>query len=99
MSGDLDAAKAAFSDAAKKAPSAGAPRYSVGCVLERLGDTQGALDAYRAAYTANPKYDVAVGAYALLLAQTGHGTDAEQFLSDKIAQNPDSPSLMTYKAE
>jgi tetratricopeptide (TPR) repeat protein len=99
MSGDLDAAKAAFSDAAKKAPSAGAPRYSLGCVLERLGDTQGALDAYRAAYTANPKYEVAVGAYALLVAQTGHGTDAEQFLSDKIAQNPDSPALMTYKAE
>jgi tetratricopeptide (TPR) repeat protein len=99
MSGDLQAAKTAFTDAAQKAPSAGGPRYSLGCVLERLGDTQGALDAYRAAYTATSKFEVAMGAYALLLAQSGRGTDAEQFLSDKLAQNPNSPALMTYKAE
>ncbi|MGA7124152.1 MAG: tetratricopeptide repeat protein [Polyangiaceae bacterium] len=99
MSGDLQAAKTAFSNAAQKAPAAGGPRYSLGCVLERLGDTQGALDAYRAAYTASSKFEVAMGAYALLLAQSGHGTDAEQFLSDKLAQNPNSPALMTYKAE
>jgi tetratricopeptide (TPR) repeat protein len=99
MAGDLDGAKTAFSDAARKAPSAGAPRYSLGCVLERLGDTSGALDAYKAAYSANSKYDVAMGAYAVLLTETGHGSDAEQFLSDKLAQNKDSPSLLTYKAE
>src|SRR5271165_4757106 len=99
MSGNLQAAKTAFTDAAQKAPAAGGPRYSLGCVLERLGDTQGALDAYRAAYTASSKFEVAMGAYALLLAQSGHGTDAEQFLSDKLAQNPNSPALMTYKAE
>ena len=99
MSGDLKAAKDAFTDAASKAPSAGGPRYSLGCVLERLGDTQGALDAYKASYTANPRYEVSMGAYALLLAQTGHGGDAEQFLSDKIAQNPNSVALMAYKAE
>jgi tetratricopeptide (TPR) repeat protein len=99
MSGDLPGAKAAFSEAAGKAPDAGGPRYSLGCVLERLGDTQGALDAYRAAFSASSKFEVAMGAYALLLAQTGHGLDAEQFLSDKLAQNPNSPGLMTYKAE
>jgi tetratricopeptide (TPR) repeat protein len=99
MSGNLQGARAAFSDAAQKAPSAGGPRYSLGCVLERLGDTQGALDAYRAAYSVSSKFEVALGAYALLLAQTGHGADAEQFLSDKLAQNPSSPALMTYKAE
>jgi len=97
--GDLQAAKTAFMDAASRAPGAGGPRYSLGCVLQRLGDTQGALDAYRAAYGANPKYEVAVGAYAQLLAQTGRGSDAEQFLSTKQAQNPDSPRLMTYLAE
>jgi tetratricopeptide (TPR) repeat protein len=99
MSGDLNAAKVAFSDAAARAPSAGAPRYSLGCVLERLGDPRGAIDAYRTAYSVNPKFEVAMGAYALLLAQTGHGLDAEQFLSDKLAQTPDSPALLTYKAE
>jgi tetratricopeptide (TPR) repeat protein len=99
LAGDLDRAKTLFSDAARKAPSAGAPRYSLGCVLERLGDTQGALDSYRAAYSANRRYEVAMGAYAVLLATTGHGSDAEQFLSDKLAQNKDSPALLTYKAE
>src|ERR1700690_3905723 len=99
MSGDLLGAKAAFSEAAQKAPGAGGPRYSLGCVLERLGDTQGALDAYRAAYGASAKFEVAMGAYALLLAQMGRGADAEQFLSDKLAESPNAPSLMTYKAE
>ncbi len=95
--GDLAGAKAAFMDAASKAPSAGGPRYSLGCVLERLGDTQGALDAYRASYGANPKYEIGMGAYALLQARTGHGSDAEQFLNSKGAQ--DSVRLMTYLAE
>ncbi|MGH7298643.1 MAG: tetratricopeptide repeat protein [Polyangiaceae bacterium] len=97
--GDLAAARTAFMDAASRAPQAGGPRYSLGCVLERLGDTQGALDAYRAAYTASPKYQVAVGAYALLLARSGRGGDAEQFLAGKQAQSPNSPQLLTYLAE
>jgi tetratricopeptide (TPR) repeat protein len=95
--GDLAGAKAAFTDAASKAPSAGGPRYSLGCVLVRLGDTQGALDAYRSSYTANPKYEIGMGAYALLQAQLGHGSDAEQFLGSKGAT--DSVRLMTYLAE
>ena len=97
MNGDLQGAKSAFMDAASRAPSAGGPRYSLGCVLERLGDTQGALDAYRASYTANSKYEVAMGAYAILLASSGRGTDAEQFLNGKGAS--DSVRLMTYLAE
>jgi tetratricopeptide (TPR) repeat protein len=97
MSGDLAGAKTAFMDAASKAPSAGGPRYSLGCVLERLGDTQGALDAYRSSYGANPKYEIGMGAYALLQARTGHGSDAEQFLNTKGAQS--SVRLMTYLAE
>lgn len=99
VSGDLAGAKVAFSDASSKAPRAAGPRYSLGCVLERLGDTQGALDAYRAAFSVNPKYEVAVGAYALLLARTGHGPDAEQTLGEKRAQGPDSVRLMAFLAE
>jgi tetratricopeptide (TPR) repeat protein len=97
--GDLQAARAAFLDAASKAPRAGGPRYSLGCVLERLGDTAGALDAYRAAYNVSPKYEVAAGAYGLLEARTGHGADGEQYLSSKVSQNADSVRLMTYLAE
>jgi tetratricopeptide (TPR) repeat protein len=99
VTGDLAGAKTAFNDAIGKAPKAAGPRYSLGCVLERLGDSQGALDAYRAAYTANGKYEAAIGAYALLLARTGHGPDAEQILGDKRTQNPDSVRLTTYLAE
>lgn len=99
VSGDLKGAKAAFSDAVSKAPNAAGPRYSLGCVLERLGDNQGALDAYRGAYSANGKYDIASGAYALLLARTGHGPDAEQFLATKQSQNPGSVQLTAFLAE
>ncbi|MDP9035423.1 MAG: tetratricopeptide repeat protein [Myxococcota bacterium] len=99
LAGDLMTAKSAFGEAASQAPRAGAPRYSLGCVLERLGDRQGALSAYRSAFAANSKYDVAVGAYATLLAQTGRGTDAEQLLAEKSAQNPSSVRLLTFLAE
>jgi tetratricopeptide (TPR) repeat protein len=95
--GDLQGAKAAFQDAASKAPSAGSPRYSLGCVLERLGDSQGALDAYRGSYGANPKYEIGMGGYALLQARMGHGSDAEQFLNGKGAN--DSVRLMVYLAD
>jgi len=98
-SGDLPGAAAAFRDSSSKAPNAAGPRYSLGSVLERLGDTQGALDAYRTAYSANPKFEGAMGAYALLLARTGHGSEAERFLADKVAQNPDSPGPKTYLAD
>jgi tetratricopeptide (TPR) repeat protein len=97
--GDLQGAKSAFTDAASKAPKAGSPRYSLGCVLERLGDTQGALDAYRLAYSTNSKLFMAAGAYAVLLARTGKGPDAESYLSDKRSSSPDSVQLMAYNAE
>jgi tetratricopeptide (TPR) repeat protein len=98
-SGDLAGAKAAFNDVAGRAPKAGAPRYSLGCVLERMGDTAGALDAYRAAFSVNSRYELAMGAYAELLASSGHGSDAEQFLTDRQGQSPDSVALTTYLAE
>ena len=97
--GDLPAARDAFKDAISQASTAASPQYSLGCVLERLGDTQGALAAYRAAFTTNAKYDGALGAYALLLARTGHGSDAESFLAGKGAQDPDSVGPKTYLAE
>jgi tetratricopeptide (TPR) repeat protein len=99
MSGDLNGARAAFVEAANQSNDAAAPRYSLGCVLERLGATQDALDAYRAAYTANPKYDAAIGAYALLLARAGHTAEAEQFLGDKRTALPDSLAPTTFLAE
>jgi tetratricopeptide (TPR) repeat protein len=98
--GNLPAAKAAFQDAASKAPKAGGPQYSLGCVLERLGETQAALDAYKAGFTADPlKYAASMGAYAILEARTGHGSDADRLLSGKVAERPDDVQLMTYLAD
>src|SRR5579859_1119469 len=54
MNGDLQGAKTGFSDAASKAPNAGSPHYSLGCVLERLGDTAGAQQEYRKAFENQP---------------------------------------------
>ncbi len=99
ISGDLQGARSSFLDAATKAPTAASPKYSLGCVLERLGDTQAALDAYRSAYSNSASFDPAVGAYSVLLARTGHGLDAEQVLNAKIASNPDAVDLKIYLAE
>jgi tetratricopeptide (TPR) repeat protein len=99
MAGDLQGAKAAFTEAAGKAPKSGSPKYSLGAVLERLGDTQGALDAYKGSFTANPKFEFSMGSYSNLLARTGQATDAESFLSGKQSASPDSVRLLAYMAE
>ncbi len=98
-SGDLKGARAAFGDAVSRAPNSGAARYSLGCVLERLGDTSGALDAYRAGYLAKPKSEPAVGGYAVLLARSGRGPEAEQFVVGERAQDPQSVALIADLAE
>jgi tetratricopeptide (TPR) repeat protein len=98
-SGDLQGARAAFTEAVAKAPDSGAARYSLACVLERLGDTSGALDAYRAAYASKRSYEAAAGGYTVLLAQTGRGAEAEQFLVAQRGSHPDSVALTVDLAE
>jgi len=97
--GDLSGAKAAFAEAAQKDPKSGAPRYALGTVLERLGDSAGAQSEYRAAYTAQPDLEVAMAAYALSLAHGGRGAEAEQFLADRRGKAPGSAVLATCLAE
>jgi tetratricopeptide (TPR) repeat protein len=99
VAGDLAGAKKGFSDAVARAPRAVAPQYSLGCVLERLGDTQGALDAYRKAADVSPAFDVALAAYALLLARTGHAEEAERTLAKSQSSAGSSPRLLTVRAE
>jgi Tfp pilus assembly protein PilF len=94
--GDLQGAKAAFTDATQKDSRAPAPHYSLGVVLERLGSVPDAQQEYRAAFTFKPDYDVAMGAYALSLAYSGHAGEADTFLSDKHNRNPNSAPISTY---
>jgi Tfp pilus assembly protein PilF len=98
-SGDLQGAKKAFTDATRADSSQPAPHYALGTVLERLGDTAGAQQEYRAAFSAKPDYDLAMGAYALSLANSGHTGEADTFLSDKVQKFPASPAITTYLAE
>lgn len=94
--GDLNGAKAAFSDASKKQQDSAACHYSLGVVLERLGQAADAQQEYRAAYTYKPDYTAAMGAYALSLAHSGHGGEADTFLTDKHNRQPDSAPISTY---
>jgi Tfp pilus assembly protein PilF len=98
-SGDLAAAKQAFTEATRADSSSPAPHYALGTVLDRLGDLSGAQQEYRAAFTAKPDYEPAIGAYALSLASGGHTGEADTFLTDKQQRSPNSPALATYLAE
>lgn len=99
MEGDLEGAKKGFSDASSAEPKAPSPHYSLGVVLERLGDLSGAQSEYRAAFTLKPDHEIAMGAYALVLAAAGHVGEADGFMTEKKAKSPDSARLTTYLAE
>jgi Tfp pilus assembly protein PilF len=98
-SGDLLGAKQAFTEATRADSSAPAPHYALGTVLDRLGDLSGAQQEYRAAFSAKPDYELAIGAYALSLASGGHTGEADTFLTDKQQKFPNSPALATFLAE
>ena len=98
-SGDLLTAKQKFRDATTADPKSSAAYYSLGCVLERLGDNAGAQNAYRSAFSAKSDNEIAMGAYALNLAHTGHQSEADSFLTTKHQNNPKSARLETYLAE
>ncbi|HEY1958477.1 MAG TPA: tetratricopeptide repeat protein [Polyangiaceae bacterium] len=98
-SGDLATAKQKFREATTNDPKNSAAYYSLGCVLERLGDNTGAQNAYRQAFSAKSDNEVAMGAYALNLAHTGHQSDADSFLTQKFQSRPKSARLESYLAE
>lgn len=99
LAGNLEEAKQRFEEAAGHDPKSAAPQYSLGVVLERLGDVAGAQQAYRAAFTNVPEHEPSMGAYALSLAASGHGGEADTFLESKRAKYPKSARLMTFAAE
>lgn len=99
MEGDLEGAKKGFTDASAADPKAPSPHYSLGVVLERLGDASGAQQEYRAAFSLKPDHEIAMGAYALSLASSGHAGEADGFLTEKKAKSPESARLTTYLAE
>jgi Flp pilus assembly protein TadD len=96
QTGDLQGAKAAFTAASQQDSHAPAPHYALGVVLQRLGNIPDAQQEYRAAFTFKPDYEVAMGAYALSLAYSGHPGEADTFLTDKHSRTPNSALITTY---
>ncbi len=99
LAGDLQSAKQAFLDASHADPRNPAPLYSLGTVLEHLGDVTGAQSQYKAAIAVKPDDPAAIGAYALSLANAGRTGEADAFLTSQAAKNPNSAPIATFLAE
>jgi Tfp pilus assembly protein PilF len=99
LRGDLATAKSKFIEAQSAAPKSASPSYSLGVVLEHLGDTSGAQQAYRTAFSNDPTHELSMCAYALSLANNKSPGEADTFLTDKRAKNDKSPRLTTCAAD
>ncbi len=99
QAGDLQGAKNQFVSATQADPKAYQAYYSLGVVRERLGETSGALQAYRQATTIVADYEPAIVAYAVLLARTGKADEANDFLNARQAQMPKSAAVIAAMAE
>lgn len=97
--GDLPNARAAFTEATQADGKAYQAFYSLGVVLERMGEASAALDAYRNAYTALASYEPALAAYGLALARRGSLAEANDFLTDKQQRMPKSAAILAALAE
>ena len=98
-SGDLLKAKQAFTEATHADPQAMAPLYSLGTVLEHLGDSAGAQQQYKAAMAVKPDEVTAIGAYGLSLATSGRLAEADAFLTSQQQKHANSAPITTYLAE
>jgi tetratricopeptide (TPR) repeat protein len=99
LKGDLATAKKQFQEAASLAPKSPAPPYSLGVVLEHLGEVSGAQQSYRTAFSNDPEHELSMCAYALSLANGKSPGEADTFLADKRAKRKDSPRLTACNGE
>lgn len=96
--GELGQAKQLFMEAIGKDPKAYQAHYSLGVILERLGESE-ALARYRQAFTIVTDYEPAITAYGILLARKGNATEADQFLTERHAKMPKSAAVAAALAE
>lgn len=80
------------------APRAAAPSRNDGLALEKRGDLDGALQAYRSAYEAQPEADGTGRELARLLARRGDVRSARGVLDGALKRRPDDVELLTLKA-
>lgn len=99
QNGDLATARTQFTQATQADAKAYQAFYSLGVVRERLGDTPGALSAYRQATAIVPDYEPAIVAYAVLLAHSGRPDEAVEYLTGRMAAMPKSAAVSGAMAE
>lgn len=99
QNGDLQGAKAQFTQATQADSKAYQAFYSLGVVKERLGDTTGALSAYRQATLVVSDYEPAIFAYAVLLARSGRSDEAVEYINGRLAAMPRSAAVSAAMAE
>jgi Tfp pilus assembly protein PilF len=99
QAGDLGTAKQAFTEASHSDSRSPAPLYSLGTVLECLGDVGGAQAQYKAAVAVKPDDPTAIGAYAMSLAKSGRASEADTYLTNQQAKNPTSAPIATFLSE
>jgi Tfp pilus assembly protein PilF len=99
LRGDLPTAKSKFTEAASLAPKSPSPPYSLGVVLEHLGEVSGAQQSFRTAFSNDPEHELSMCAYALSLANGRSPGEADSFLTDKRAKKANSPRLTACNAE
>lgn len=96
--GDLATAKVLFEQTTMADPRAHQAFYSLGVVQERIRDA-GAGGSYRQAFTLVPDYELAIIAYAMLMARKSQLSDAERLLVEKRGQMPKSAAIAATLAE
>lgn len=84
--GDVVGAERHAENAFDDDPAAGSTRLRVGQVWEEHGESERALDLYQQALTANPRFERAAMASAILLARLGRGDEADSQLARAGAQ-------------
>ncbi|HET9930292.1 MAG TPA: tetratricopeptide repeat protein, partial [Polyangiaceae bacterium] len=99
QNGDLQGAKAQFTQATQADSKAYQAFYSLGVVKERLGDTTGALSAYRQATLVVADYEPAIFAYSVLLARSGRSDEAVEYINGRLAAMPKSAAVSAAMAE
>jgi Tfp pilus assembly protein PilF len=97
--GDLAGARTQFTRATQSDSRAYQAFYSLGVVQERLNELSNALASYRQATVVVPDYEPAIFAYAVLLARTGKGDQATDYLNGRMAAMPRSAAVSAALGE
>ncbi|MBX3186876.1 MAG: tetratricopeptide repeat protein [Labilithrix sp.] len=99
LKGDLATAKKQFQEAASLDSKSPSPPYSLGVVLEHLGELSQAQQSYRTAFSNSAEHELSMCAYALSLANNKSPGEASTFLEEKRAKRSNSPRLTACEAE